>query len=103
MENTAPTKQPAQLGESCANCGNPAILKEYPSKLCSECRDKFIRFPVPKWLWIFAAALGVILLFSLFTLPKNISTGIALEKGKKAEKQHSYLTAQKEFEKVVDK
>ena len=103
MENNQLTEQPEQPDECCANCGNPAFLKEYPTKLCSECREKFIKFPVPKWLWLFAAALGVILLFSLFSVPKNILAGIALEKGKKAEKQHRFFTAQKEFEEVVEK
>jgi len=104
MEET-PVTPPAetQPAPGCTNCGNLAVLHGYPTALCSECRDHFTRFPVPKWLWLFAGAIGIIVLFSLFTLPKNISVGVALEKGIKAEKQHRYLTAQKEFEKVVQK
>ncbi len=100
MEETPLTGQESQC---CVSCGNPAYLKEYPTKLCSECRDKFIRFPVPKWLWLFAGAIGVIVVFSLFTFPKTLSLGVALEKGKKAVEQHRYVTAQKELEPVVEK
>src|SRR5438876_7536287 len=102
MEETQLTPQTEQQ-QGCANCGNPAVLNEYPTKLCTECREQFIRYPVPKWLWLFAGAIGVIVLFSLFTLPRSISVGVALEKGKKAERQHRYVTAQKEFEKVLEK
>lgn len=104
MENDQETVEgPPQPVNGCVNCGNPAVLKEYPTKLCSECREKFIRFPVPKWLWAFAGALGLLLVFSLFSLPENIAAGIALEKGKKAEKRHLYVTAQREFKKVIEK
>ena len=104
MENNVLTEaQDTQQQHGCVNCGNPAIVHGFPTKLCHECREAFIKFPIPKWLWLFAAALGIVLLFSLFTLPKNIATGIALEKGKKAEMQHRYISAQKEFAKVVEK
>lgn len=103
MENNQLDETSGNQREVCAGCGSPAIEKGYPTKLCAECREKYIRFPVPKWLWAFAAGIGVVLLFSLSTISRNISTGIAYEKGKKAEKLHRYVTAQREFEKVVAK
>jgi len=103
MENNQLAEQDAENTGGCVSCGNPAVLKGYPTALCGECREKFIKFPVPKWLWAFAGALGIVLLFALSQLPRNIFTGIALEKGKKAENLHRFSTAQKEFEKVVAK
>ena len=102
-EPQLPPPDDVQAAPVCASCGSPDVLHNYPTKLCPECRERFIKFPVPKWLWLFAGAIGLIVLFSLFTLPKNIATGVALEKGKKAEQDHRYMTAQKEFEKVVQK
>ncbi|HSC40307.1 MAG TPA: hypothetical protein VLD19_20630 [Chitinophagaceae bacterium] len=102
MEENSLTPAPEQEQTGCANCAAPDVLDGYPTRLCASCRDTFVKFPIPKWLWLFAGAIGVIVLFSLFTLPKNISTGIALEKGKKAERAHRYVTAQREFAKVVN-
>jgi tetratricopeptide (TPR) repeat protein len=96
----APQSQEPQ-DKGCLNCGNPAVLHEFPTKLCTECREKFIRFPVPKWIWAFAGGIGLVVLFALFSFSGNLSTGIALERGKKAERQHKYMTAQREFEKVT--
>jgi tetratricopeptide (TPR) repeat protein len=101
MEENSLPPAPEQEQTGCAQCAAPDVLDGYPTRLCASCRDTFVKFPIPKWLWLFAGAIGVIVLFSLFTLPKNISTGIALEKGKKAERAHRYVTAQREFEKVV--
>src|SRR5262245_25927138 len=94
--------QPPQA-EGCVNCGNPAILNQYPTKLCSECREKFIKYPIPKWIWAFAGGIALVVLIALFNLPHALGTGIAFAKGKKAEKDHRYLLAQQEFEKVVQK
>lgn len=96
----APQSQEPQ-DKGCLNCGNPAVLHEFPTKLCSECREKFIRFPVPKWIWAFAGGIGLVVVFALFSFSGNLSTGIALERGKKAEHDHRYKTAQREFEKVT--
>ncbi len=100
MEETPSFEQPPKV---CANCGDPNIDEKYPTPLCSDCRQKFIRFPLPLWIKVFAGAIAVILLFSLFKLPKNISLAVQLERGKKAEKQKKYFTAQRDFEEVVKK
>lgn len=101
MENVQPTAPENTSPESCANCGNPAYLKGYPTKLCSECRDSFIKFPIPKWIWLFAAGIGIVMLFSLTNFYKNLRLGIAFERGKKAEQSHRYETAAREYGRVV--
>ncbi|NII24165.1 hypothetical protein HB364_03700 [Pseudoflavitalea sp. X16] len=82
---------------ACANCNSPAVVEGYPTPLCQECRQQFIKYPIPLWIKIFAGAIGVVVVFALFSFPKNLSLGLQLEKGVKAAKQHKYLTAQREL------
>jgi len=90
-------------GRNCASCGQPAMPGDHPTPLCADCRDHFVRFPIPHWVRAFAGAVVILVLFSLYTFPKNISAAIALEKGKKAEKEKKYVTAQREMEDVLEK
>ena len=94
MEDTLPNRD-------CAGCGQPAMYGDHPTPLCADCRTQFIRFPIPLWIRIFAACIGAIVLFSLFTFPKDLSLGIGLEKGERAEKEKKYITAQRAMEKVL--
>src|ERR1700761_1812511 len=86
-------------GRNCANCGRPAMEEEHPTLLCGECREMFTRFPIPLWIKAFAGGVGVLLLFSLVTLPKNLNIGIHLERGERAEKQKKFMTAGQELKK----
>lgn len=75
----------------CMNCGNPEIIKDALNPLCEECRAKFIKFPIPLWVKVFGGAIAALVIFSLFTLPANLSTGITFEKGIKAEKKEIFI------------
>src|ERR1700750_2002622 len=101
-ENPVAENANGEVINGCMSCGNPEILADYPTPLCQDCRTRFVRFPIPMWIKIFAGAIVIVLLFSLFTLAKNISLGMHLERGKKAEKEKKYLTAQQNFEEVVN-
>jgi tetratricopeptide (TPR) repeat protein len=99
---------PGEIAETstqkgCINCGNLWVVPGYPNPLCQDCRDELTSFRVPNWVKLFAAGIGIILLFSLYKIPRNILTGIQFEKGKTAMAEKKYLTAQQEFQKVVDK
>jgi tetratricopeptide (TPR) repeat protein len=88
---------------NCANCGQPAMDGDHATPLCSDCRESFTRLHIPVWIRIFAGGIAVILLFSLFTLPRSISLGIHLEKGERAIKAKKFNTAVKELSKVLEK
>jgi len=88
---------------SCTNCGQPAMDGDHPTPLCGDCRESFTRLHIPVWIWIFAGCIAVILLLSLFTLPRSISLGLHLERGKKAVEAKMFNTAEKEFSKVLEK
>jgi tetratricopeptide (TPR) repeat protein len=104
MEDT-PTPEPAGTGQPmvCANCGQPGIAGDHPTPLCSDCREKFTKFPIPIWIKLFAVAVVAVMLFSLYSLPANISLGIHLAKGRKAAEDRRYVTAERELKMFTDK
>jgi tetratricopeptide (TPR) repeat protein len=87
----------------CINCGHPVVVKGYPNALCESCRNSYIKFPIPKGVKLFAIGIGLIFLFSIYKIPKDIGLGIHLDKGNTALEDKRYLTAEKELQKVVDK
>jgi len=74
-----------QSSNLCINCGKCEADEKYPNKLCTDCRDSFIKFPIPLWIKIFAAAVGAVVLISMVTLPKSLSTSIHHKRGMNAE------------------
>jgi tetratricopeptide (TPR) repeat protein len=92
-----------KLSTGCVSCGHPVIEQGYPTKLCADCRKKFIHYPIPNWVKIFAALIGVILIFAMFKAPENFSAGIHYQRGKDAIAKSYYTTAEKELNKVIKK
>jgi predicted Zn-dependent protease len=85
----------------CANCGHMIIEHGHPTPLCTECRTKFIKFPIPWPIRIFAGLVLVILVFAMANLPRNLSTAIHYERGKEAIEHSKYATARKELSSVI--
>lgn len=84
----------------CINCGNPHIVEGYPNKLCADCRNKFIKFPVPLWVKLFGTGIVLVMLVSAVWLPGNLKAAIAISRAEKAEDESNYLNEQKELEKA---
>jgi len=95
-------EQPETTGRPCANCGQPALDGDYPTALCQGCRDHFTRLSIPLWIKLFAGGIGLIMVFSLFTFPKNIGLGIQLQRGENAIERQNYNTAEKELKKALE-
>jgi len=87
----------------CIGCGSTEVLHGYPNALCVECRQHYINYPIPLWIKIFGGVIAALVIFSGINVTKNLRTGITLERGIKAENERRYLTAQREFEKVVSR
>jgi tetratricopeptide (TPR) repeat protein len=102
MDETLSTVEPASE-RSCAGCGQAAAEGSHGAPLCSGCRDHFTRLNIPLWVRLFAGGVAIVLLFSLFTLPRSISLGVHLQRGKEAERQRKFRTAENELKKVLDK
>jgi tetratricopeptide (TPR) repeat protein len=85
----------------CITCNNPEIEEGYATHLCHECRKKFIRYPIPLWIKIFAGSVFIVILFALYTFPENLSVAVHLERGKDAERQNKFLTVKQEFSQLL--
>ena len=92
-----------KLSSGCVNCGHPVIEPGYSTALCKDCRTKFIRYPVPTGIKVFAALVVVALIIALFRLPGNLSAAVHYERGKDAIGKSNYLTADKELGEVLKK
>jgi tetratricopeptide (TPR) repeat protein len=101
IQNTSSSVPEENKG--CINCGHPVVVKGFPNALCESCRDSFIKHPIPKGIKIFAAAIAIVFLFSIYKIPKDILLGIHLDKGNTALEERKYITAQKELQIAVDK
>ncbi|WP_205508480.1 hypothetical protein [Longitalea arenae] len=105
MEDTQQTEQPGSQESTapagCANCNNVNVVPGYSTPLCAHCRQVFIKSPFPLPVKLFAIGVGLVLVFALFSLPKNLSLGIHLERGKRFEEKKQFMSAQREFNAVV--
>jgi tetratricopeptide (TPR) repeat protein len=85
-------------GPLCAGCERPLYELTGRTPICSECREAYIRYPIPKWIRIFGAAILVLMAVGLTRLPGNLSAAIHQKRGERAMAEHRYSTAQKELQ-----
>lgn len=100
-ENQLTENAESTESKGCINCGSDYIVENYSTRLCSDCRQLFIKYPVPLPVKIFAIGVGLVLIFALSSFPKNLSTGIHFEKARQYENKNQYASAQREFASVV--
>lgn len=102
MEDSLLPENPGSTeSNGCINCGSDHVDEKYPTRLCSNCRQLFIKYPVPLFVKIFAAGVGLILIFALSSFPKNVKTGIHFEKARQYEQKKQFVSAQREYTSVV--
>lgn len=86
----------------CAECGSYQIEEGYAKPLCRKCREKYVKYPVPIWIKIISLIIIGIVIFSLFKFPISLNAAVAYERGVKAESEKKYVTAEREYKKVVE-
>jgi len=86
----------------CSQCGSYQVEEGYTVPLCKQCRERYIKYPIPWWIKIISLIIGGIVIFSLFNFSKSFKVAVAYERGIKAEKDRKYVTALKQYEKVVE-
>lgn len=96
-----PDENPDDNG--CEQCGAPDILHGYPTPLCNACRQGFIRYPVPLLIKVFGGAILLVVIYCCFSFPADLSLGLHIHRGKKAEEQKKFLTAQREFTRAASR
>jgi tetratricopeptide (TPR) repeat protein len=87
----------------CIECHTNPPLPGYPMELCADCRDDFNRYPIPRWLWLFATGILLLMVIGLFRMPEYLSASVHLRRAEKAIEQHKYITAHKEADKVLER
>ena len=89
-------------GRACRTCGRPTAEEDYDLPLCSECRDKFSRPPLPvgvKAVFVLAIALCAI---SFLRFPTSVSAAVALERGRGLESVRQYAGAVQQYERALN-
>lgn len=86
----------------CKQCGDTNIEDDYLLNLCKSCRDKLSKFSLPIWVKGFAALIMAILIVALMQFPNTLNTGISYERAVKFEQEKKYMSAMREYEKVVN-
>jgi tetratricopeptide (TPR) repeat protein len=104
MEPNLPPEEETPIpSNQCISCQHPVIEPGHPTPLCSDCRRKFIRYPIPLGIKLFGGFVAAILIFALAGMRSNLSAGIHYERGRKAIVQKNYFTAEKELNAVGKK
>jgi tetratricopeptide (TPR) repeat protein len=100
-ENQLPENPGSAEPNGCVNCGSHFIEEKHPTRLCTSCRELFIKFPIPTGIKLFGIGVGLVMIFSMFSFPKNLMLAKHFEKGKQYEAKKQYKSAQREFSEVV--
>ena len=103
MEDSLNVSYSPQEKNICANCREELALVGYPNPLCGACREKFIKYPIPKWIYAFGAGVLVVMLVAMIRVPEYIELAMNMGKAQKAIEEHRYITAEKNLEKVLAK
>ncbi|RBQ11345.1 hypothetical protein [Pedobacter miscanthi] len=106
MQENHPTESASEsnFNESlCANCQLNIYEPGHAVNLCSDCRKKLIKFPIPKWIRFFALGILTVMVISLVRTQQYISAAIHLGKAENAIDQKHFLTAKRELALVLNK
>ncbi len=91
------------LNESlCLNCKARPFAEGSKTRICDDCRQIFIKYPIPKWIWIFTGIILLVMVIGLTRMPKYFSAAVHLGRGEKAMEEQRYYTAQKELEMAAE-
>lgn len=85
----------------CEGCQTVPALPGYAAALCSDCRQLYINYPIPKWIWLFAGGIAVLMGIGLFRMPVYVSAAMHLKRAENAIEDHRYYTAGKEAAAVL--
>lgn len=94
-----PAEEPVEATR-CKLCGAEPE-PGFPIPLCSGCRTKLARRPIPIGIKLAGAAVGLLIIFALTRIPTSMSSAVAFERGLAAEKSGDFATAEKQYQKSL--
>ena len=94
-----PAEQPV-ASTGCKVCGAQP-QEGFPIPLCSDCRTKLARRPIPIGIKVAGAVVGLLIIFALTRIPASMAASAAFERGLAAEKKGDFATAEKQYQKSV--
>lgn len=86
----------------CCNCEEKEALKDYPTDLCENCREAYIKYPIPIWIKALSVIVLIVVIFSLMHFKSSLIGAVNYERGLKAEKELKYVTSQNAYKKALD-
>ena len=96
-----PSEEPSTKPlDSCTYCGTTNVLQSHPGLLCADCRTGK-RLYVPNNIKLFAGIIAILFILAIVLSFTSFKIAIHEQRGLRAEKNHQYLTAQREFAQVV--
>ncbi len=95
-EYTYTPEAPPSTSTACANCDNPQVEHGHATPLCIECRQALIKYPIPRWLWLFAAGIALLLVYNIVKLPRYLNAALHLTYAEQGVHDRNYHTAYRE-------
>jgi len=99
MESQLEVNSPPQ----CVYCGQPIDAVAGGLPVCAACLPALTHRPLPRWIQIAAAIIGIVLLLALLQFPSSLTAGIAFERGRRAEAARDYKLAEQQYAIVADR
>lgn len=89
----------------CAACEQSQVdrSKSSNSVLCTECREKFIKYPVPKRIYIFLIIIAILTAIAYSRTPEVIASYKVYSDADKLIEQHQYYYAEQKLDQLEQK
>ena len=94
-----PAEEPV-ASSGCKVCGAQP-QEGFPIPLCSDCRTKLARRPIPIGIKVAGAIVGLLIIFALTRIPTSMAATVAFERGLAADKRGDFAAAEKAYQKCV--
>lgn len=90
--------------EYCQKCQTRIVDKsDNPnSVLCKQCREEFVHYPIPKWIYFVAAGILVLLLISFVNFPQNLKNYRIVEGAEKRADQGYIFSALNDLNTIAE-
>ncbi len=82
----------------CKQCGIRPVAEGSSTPLCEECRELYIKRPMPFYIKLFLVFIIAAIGYSAWQLPTVIKYNVAYQQGRNFEAERKYMSAQKAYQ-----